>query len=75
MYALGFYFTEEFDTPGWSIEFVTDDFHEAIQNLADAREDAAAGNYLWYGATLMVLVKTDEGEEWQALSENIKETQ
>ena len=73
MYALGFW---DDDEQTWSVEFMTPDFNEAVENLADAREDARNKVYHWVGATLMVLVRGDDGfEEWQPLVDDIiKET-
>lgn len=69
MFATGFYFDETWDEPGWSVEEITGDFGEAIDNLFDARNDAAAGEELWEGSRLMILVLRDGVTSWEALAE------
>lgn len=71
MFSLGFFYCVEdgFDETGWSVEDVTDDFDEAIDNLFDARNAAAAGNDHWEGAQLMILVVRDGKTEWEQLNE------
>lgn len=69
MFCIGFYFDETYDEPGWSYEFVTDDFSQAIDDLFDARNDAAAGDELWDGAFLMVLVLRNGEAVWEELAE------
>lgn len=76
MFALGFWYDAEGDEEaGWSIEFITDDFIDAIENLEDAREDARNGIYRWFGAHLMIKVLLPDGsEEWQPMVEAVNET-
>lgn len=71
MFALGFHYPAEdgWDEPGWSYEFITDDFGEAIDDLFDARNDAAAGDDLWDGACLMILVLRNGEASWEPLVE------
>jgi hypothetical protein len=71
MFALGFEYRAEdgWDDPGWSIEYVTDDFDEAIENLFDARNDAAAGQEHWEGAQLMIGVLHKGKTVWELLDD------
>jgi hypothetical protein len=72
MFALGFFLDETYDEPGWSIEYVTDDFHEAVDNLFHARNDAAEGNELWEGAQLMILVLRDGVSSFEELNDGTR---
>jgi hypothetical protein len=67
MFALGFICPE--DGTG-SVEFITDDFGEAIDNLFDARNDAAAGLNHWAGSYLLILVLRDGKTSWEDLAES-----
>jgi hypothetical protein len=69
MFCLGFYFDETYDEPGWSYEFITDDFGEAIDDLFYARNYAAEGEERWEGAQLMVLVLRNGETAWEELAE------
>lgn len=71
MFALGFWCgkAEGYDEDSWSVEDVTGDFDEALDNLFDARNFAAAGNSHWDGSRLMVKVLRDGQAAWEPLAE------
>jgi hypothetical protein len=71
MFALGFWCSvdEGYDENEWSIEDVTADFDEAVDNLFFARNSAAAGNDHWQGSRLMISVLRDGKTTWEPLSE------
>ena len=76
MWAVGYWYGPDDVDPedvGWSIEDVTDDMGEAIDNLFYARSRAAEeaeDDNLWDGAMLLVEVLLEDGSiEWQPMNE------
>jgi hypothetical protein len=67
MFALGF-----IEDGTGSVEFITDDFSEAIDNLFDARNDEAAGLEHWANAYLLILVLRDGKTSWEHLVDGSK---
>ena len=59
MYALAFLVPEEDGSTSWTYEFETTDFSEALDNLFDARNDAAAGIDHWAGSQIAIEVLRD----------------
>lgn len=71
MFAVGYFVRQAdgYERDEWTVEFVTDDIDEAMDNIFYCRDRAAEGCSLWEGAAAMIQVIRDGIISWEPLDE------